>query len=281
MKRTFLLLLLLLAVFKAGARLREVVCYNGWKIRLGDTIVTGKGSQPLGFYKQVWYVPYIKGQVPHSNIDGSRMIVIKEYLTPMKRNLRQRLEDEKGAHYTCAVDAALKAGEVVAPKNFWNYRKHPLGPVVTYAGDIAVGNQQQALHQLTSWFKGYYNDTTSRINKVDESKGTFSGVACFDYRSNFSLGNAEIKGTICYSLNISVKEGKLHYEFTDFIHQPSNHAKGAFSAGFLLTVPNVPEYAMDRERGTHWSQKMWTDMKQQADSVMKIVIPKFRNAIDH
>lgn len=282
MKKLLLLLLLLIPIIKAEAALDEIVCSNGWKIKIGDTLQIGKGSLPKGFYEHIWYTPYVKGQVPNTNIDGARMIVIRESLTPLKRSIRLTLIGDKGQHYKCNIEASLKSKEVIAPENFWNYRKYPLGAMLSYTGQISVGaGKDAAMQRLMSWFKGYYNDTLGRINKVNREKGSFSGVAGFKYISSYSLGNAEIKGNICYTLNATITDGSLKYEFTDFIHQPDTMAKGAFAFGFLLLVNKVPAYAIDREHGTLWSQKIWLDMKHQADSVMKIVLPQFKEAMSH
>ncbi|MBS1690542.1 MAG: hypothetical protein JSS96_17550, partial [Bacteroidetes bacterium] len=230
MKKTLLFLLLIISAISAEANLRQIVCSNGWRISLGDTIETGKGSLAGGFYNNIWYVPYVKGEVPHGNIDGKHLIVVKEFYTPLKRRARLTLIDDKGQKYRCSIEEAMKSREVIAPKHFWDYRKHPLGPMMSYTGDIAIGDKHTAMQELLSWFRGYYgNDTTGRVNKIDEAKGVFSGVAGFKYKSSFPLGNAGIKGNICYTLNATVSGSNLHYEFTDFIHQPDSMAKMGFA----------------------------------------------------
>ncbi|MBS1690439.1 MAG: hypothetical protein JSS96_17035, partial [Bacteroidetes bacterium] len=50
---------------------------------------------------------------------------------------------------------------------------------------------------------------------------------------------------------------------------------------FLIAANEVPEYAIDREHGRNWSQRVWLDMKHQSDSVMKIVLPQFKKAMSH
>jgi|GEM_PF-2491253 len=281
MKKALLFLLLFISTVKAEAYLQQIVCSNGWRISLGDTIEVGKGSLIGGFFNNIWYVPYVKGEVPHSNINGKYLRVIREFYTPLKRKARLTLIDDKGQKYRCSVEEAMKSHEIIVPKSFWDYRKHPLGPMMSYVGDISIGDKHTAMQELLSWFRGYYNDTTGRINKIDEAKGTFSGVAGFKYKSSFSLGNAGVKGNICYTLNATVNGSNLHYEFTDFIHQPDTLAKVGFAFGFLIASNEVPDYAIDREHGWEWSQRAWLDMKHQSDSVMKIVIPQFKQAMSH
>ncbi|MGN6568682.1 MAG: DUF4468 domain-containing protein [Flavipsychrobacter sp.] len=279
MRKVLLLILLLVPVLNTQARVEQMVLSNGWRISIGDTVKVGKGSLPGGFYHHIWYVPYVKGQVPHSNIDGQNLIVIREGYTPLKRRARLALIGDNGQKYKCNIEEAIKNHEIVVPKNFWDYRKHPLGQMMSYEGDISIADKHAAIQHLLSWFRGHYNDTTGRVNKVDEVKGTFSAVAGFKYKASFSLGNAGIKGSICYTLNATVVNNTLHYEFTDFIHQPDSMAKQGFAVGFLLARNDVPDYAIDREHGWQWSQRTWLDMKHQADSVMQIVIPQFKQAV--
>ena len=116
-----------------------------------------------------------------------------------------------------------------------------------------------------AWFAEKYVSANDVIQMEDKENGLIIGKGKIKYTSDIFYGSEGTKGSIQYTIKVSVRQGRYRYEVTDFIHEgnPFNSA-GQFSFGLITNSETCP---YDFKFGSQkWSDKVWADIKKTIES---------------
>jgi hypothetical protein len=139
---------------------------------------------------------------------------------------------------------------------------------VLQAKDVAASN---LFVRAKLWFADSFEDSKRVLEVDDKDAGILSGKGAFAYEPNVLSGNSSIRGTIRFSLKITVKDGRYKIELSDFRHLPIS-ISNPVSFGFI-TLSDGP--------ASNWStknvrKKIWKHMQDECESHAKELIESLK-----
>ncbi len=133
--------------------------------------------------------------------------------------------------------------------------------------------QNDLFGSARAWFNKYFVSSKEVLQIQDKESGELSGKGIIKYSSRIFLGSASTAGTIRFTINVFVKDGKYKYEFTDFIHTASPSSFG------LITKEYDPNFKCANTSGKGWQVKVYNDIKDQIDENVKPLISSLKEAM--
>jgi hypothetical protein len=140
------------------------------------------------------------------------------------------------------------------------------GMPMTRVKEIVVSGEskEKLFRKAKSWLNGEDNVKLDRWNDIDFK---LEATRTMDYENSLVLENIVLspnaalrtKGKMTYLIKVSVFDGKIKIEFTNFTHEAAYNRYGQISLGTILTNDKAPLGKCFED--TKWCNAVWTDMK--------------------
>lgn len=120
-----------------------------------------------------------------------------------------------------------------------------------------------------TWLAKTYRSASDVIQHDNPETRQIIGQASIRYEPNYLSGRDMTRGYIRYEINITSRDGRFRYQFTDFVHEGSARG-GSGNAGLILIDEENPNPI--RGGGRRWNTTVWNDIKDQINDSIKPLI---------
>lgn len=136
--------------------------------------------------------------------------------------------------------------------------------------EVKDASQSDLYSRATVWFAETFVSANNVLQVREETTGLLVGKGSVAFDPS-GMGAADVKGTINFTVSISVKDGKYKYEFKDFVH--SAYASKGYSYGDLS--------AIEMPKGIpNFYNKNWLNAKAMVESNVDALILSLGTAMN-
>ena len=129
---------------------------------------------------------------------------------------------------------------------------------------VPGANKEKLFRKAKNWLSG---EDDVNIDRWNENDYKLEATKTMPYENSLVLENIVLspnaalrtKGKITYLIRITVLDGKVKIEFTNFVHEAFYNRYGQISFGMILTNEKPPLGKCFED--TKWCNAVWNDMK--------------------
>lgn len=156
----------------------------------------------------------------------------------------------------------------------YTYCQVPLKYSEVIQVDSASANE--LYNRAKFWLASSYNSSKDVLQIDNKNDGQILGKALFSFNQTFLDRSGQTKGSIKYTISITVKDGRYKYEVTEFIHEPIGNEYGKMSFGLITTDSQCPT---PPSRSIGWCNKVWADIKNQIEEKIPSMIVSLKRGM--
>jgi hypothetical protein len=128
------------------------------------------------------------------------------------------------------------------------------------------------------WFVESFVNSNNVIHLENENDNIIIGKGQFPYNPKIFNASARTVGIINYSIKLYFKDGRYKFELTNFTHESRSVSNyGGIDFGLITSGSNCPN--PKKGMGANWSDKVWTDIKEQIDCEVNQIIVSLKNGM--
>lgn len=143
-----------------------------------------------------------------------------------------------------------------------------------YTAEVAVDNAtaKQLHDRCMDWFSNSFNHPNPV--PIESTDDILIALPYLIYYPNFDQGNGPIMGTITYTFEVIVREGKYTYVINNFVHHGNPKSwNRTINFGLITTARKSPIKFPNQA----YSERIWNDIKYQINERMEVLIDDLKS----
>ena len=129
------------------------------------------------------------------------------------------------------------------------------------------------------WFVKIFVNAKNVLQIQDKESGELVGKGAIKYNNTILGTKTVVDGWIRFTVNITIKDGKYKYEFTDFIHEGTQISPMGkpFDFGLITADNEAPE---NIKASKSWKNKQYLTIKKTINDDIIFIISKLKTAMN-